>query len=113
MPAIDWRHYNTNTHHQRLNVRKNDLVDSLTLTRCLERTINVGADDLQDINVWVEPGVIVPIILTPPVIRPRTGDDSYQFLLHTMRRRQHRTVTHFHHRKQTGNKTTVRSSRTF
>ena len=42
--------------------------------------INVPADDLQDINVWVEPGVIVLIILTLPVIRPRTGDDSDQFL---------------------------------
>ena len=93
VPATDWRHYNTNTHHQRLNERKNDLVDSLTLTRCLERTINVGADDLQDINVWVEPGVIVPIILTPPVIRPRTGDDSYQFL--------RMTLTHFPLREQT------------
>ena len=54
------------------------------------REINVPSDDLQDINVWVEPGVIVLIILTLPVIRPRTGDDSYQFL--RMRLRQHRTL---------------------
>ena len=58
------------------------------------REINVPSDDLQDINVWVELGVIVLIILTLPVIRPRTGDDSYQL-------RQHLTLTHFHHRKQT------------
>ena len=44
------------------------------------RERNVIGDDLEDINVWVELGVIVPIILTLPVIRPRTGDDSDQFL---------------------------------
>ena len=50
--------------------------------------INVPADDLQDINVWVELGVIVLIILTLPVIRPRTGDDSYQFLRKRLRQDQ-------------------------
>ena len=54
------------------------------------REINVPSDDLQDINVWVELGVIVLIILTLPVIRPRTGDDSYLFL--RMRLRQDLTL---------------------
>ena len=56
------------------------------------RERNVVADDLQDINVWVELAVIVLIILTLPVIRPRTGDDSYQFLP--------MTLTHFPLRDQ-------------
>ena len=56
------------------------------------REINVGGDDLEDINVWVERGVIVLIILSLPVIRPRRGDDSYQFL--RLRPRQHLTLGH-------------------